>query len=129
MFSLIFVDFEPGTDSMVKCALADTTFSGKVGIENFFLLSNQVAAEVKEKQPRKRSNTSESDSGRRCKKRRVDLDKEEETEPREKAWFDGCEYQCKVEGCDQMFFESQVLIAHVQKKHGLPLVDYQVMNG
>jgi hypothetical protein len=93
----------------------------------FFLLLNQVAAEVKEKQPRKRSNTSESDSGRRCKKRRVDLDKEEETEPREKAWFDGCEYRCKVEGCDQMFFESQVLIAHVQKKHGVSLVDYQVM--
>jgi hypothetical protein len=26
-----------------------------------------------------------------------------------------------------MFFESQVLIAHVQKKHGVSLVDYQVM--
>jgi hypothetical protein len=39
MFSLTFVDFEPGTDSMVKCASGndtDTTISGRVGIEKFF---------------------------------------------------------------------------------------------
>ena len=49
---------------------------------------------------------------------------EEETEPRNKEWFDGCDHRCMVADCGLVFFEPHVLIQHVEKVHGLSLTDY-----
>jgi hypothetical protein len=46
-------------------------------------------------------------------------------EPRDKKWFDGCEYRCAIAECKLTFFEPQVLICHIGKTHSMSLVEYQ----
>lgn len=35
-------------------------------------------------------------------------------------WFAGCEYQCQMENCGEMFFYNQDLRSHIKKHHGDP---------
>ena len=39
------------------------------------------------------------------------------TEKRRIPWFAGCEYQCQVEKCNEMFFYNQDLRSHIKKSH------------
>lgn len=40
-------------------------------------------------------------------------------------WYDGCEYRCLYNDCNRVFFEAQVLIAHIKKQHGTSPTEYQ----
>ena len=44
----------------------------------------------------------------------------EMTEKRRIPWFAGCEYQCRYENCEEMFFYNQDLRTHIKKVHGDP---------
>jgi hypothetical protein len=45
--------------------------------------------------------------------------------PRDKRWFDGCEYECRIPDCGLVFYEPLGLMAHIHHRHRMPLVDYQ----
>ena len=47
----------------------------------------------------------------------------EVTEKRRIPWFAGCEYKCRYEECEEMFFYNQDLRNHIKKVHG-DLDDY-----
>ena len=44
----------------------------------------------------------------------------EVTEKRRIPWFAGCEYKCRYESCEEMFFYNQDLRNHIKKVHGDP---------
>ena len=72
---------------------------------------------VKDKSPLKKIEEVKKDVPEKIKIDPEDVKLVEVSDKRRIPWFAGCEYQCQVEKCGEMFFYNQDLRTHIKKIH------------